>query len=162
MCESRWVDIDSRVHGAIDLRPQLSLDLGKIGVGHHLLDRLWEVTGLVDKRGHGGRTEHRPPTKAVVLGVERQVHTEIEARVGPGPGGGIGEPRARHHDAPAGCGTGLESREPSLIGGMGHAEIIDMNHRGPRDVVVQAEISESGHGRRSYATRNPRLLDTRS
>jgi hypothetical protein len=148
--------VDSRLERALDLGANLRLHLLVARVLQHLFRRPREAALVVHQRWRRRGAGHRSPPVARPLRGERQVHAEVEFRVGAGDLGRFAEPGTGDHDAAAGGRTALEGLERSDVGGVAHSDVVAVDHG---DALGGGESESLGQGR---GHRSPLRIDGES
>ena len=87
-----------------------------------------EVAELVGHPRRARRRGQRPPAVGLLLAGQRQVHADVERRVGRGDLGGLGEPRAGHHHRARAAGAELRQLDEGGVGAMAHADVVLVDH----------------------------------
>ena len=147
-------DVESPQDGPLDLGPAFAADLVEIGVVPDVGHGAGEPAVAVQKRGGVG--DGTPPVE-IVLGIHRQVHTDVLAPVARG---GTPGPGARDHQAGAGGQPMAQSVVDPDVGGVTEAQIVAVQDQKLGVGRVPQAFGERRHARDGSAYRcrdGPRL-----
>jgi len=119
--------VDPRLEGHLDLGAKLDLHLFGLGPLHGLDGGAGKESLLVQQGGNRRAPGDRAPAVVGPLGVQREMHAQVEPGARLGELHGLLKPRARHHDAAAGRGALPEYLEGPEVRRMTHSNVIGVD-----------------------------------